>query len=382
MDSKFYAFSLLLLVLLMGSCRTAKKMYEKGNYDEAVELAARKLQKDPDDPQLLEILRNAYRFAVQDHEGRIRNYASGSQELKWEWMYHEYADLQKMYTAIYKVPAVFDLLRPADYSSYLVTYAEKAGQARYQRGNLLMQQPGKPSFKNAYREFQAALRFLPGDRDVQMRLEEAYSNAVTNVVILPGQETGGYRYSSFSSGARQWQEELLLSLQRQPGNEFVQFYSPWEARNRQVRVDLELDMQLVYIHIGRYEEARTSQKLSREVVIRERVIRPDSVVKEYGKVVATLHHTRRSQFSEAVMQIRVRDGDGRRIWNDENRATHTWSTEFHEYTGDARALSDADRQLVERRKEFAPTEEVIADYLAEEISRQAQWRIKNYFSRF
>ena len=51
MKPKLYLFIFTFFAVLMVACRTAKKLYEKGNYDEAVQLAAKKLQKDPDDPK-------------------------------------------------------------------------------------------------------------------------------------------------------------------------------------------------------------------------------------------------------------------------------------------------------------------------------------------
>ena len=131
MKPKFYSFLLIVFVLALGSCKTASKLYEKGNYDEAVELAAKKLQKDPNDSKLLDIIQNSYSYAVNDHEGRIHSNSESSNELRWEWMYNEYASLQRMYEAIYRVPSVFNLVKPLDYSSYLVTYGEKAGDVRY-----------------------------------------------------------------------------------------------------------------------------------------------------------------------------------------------------------------------------------------------------------
>jgi hypothetical protein len=72
MKRKFYTLFFITVTALLVSCKTAKKMYEKGNYDEAVELAAKKLQKKPNDAATLDILQNAYRYAVEDHESRIR----------------------------------------------------------------------------------------------------------------------------------------------------------------------------------------------------------------------------------------------------------------------------------------------------------------------
>lgn len=381
MKLKLYSFFLLATVLVLASCKTAKKMYEKGNYDEAVELAAKKLQKDPDDPKLLDIIRNAYGYAVNDHESNIRDHSASNNELKWEWTYYDYAALQRMYDAIYKVPSVFNIVKPVNYSSYLVTYAEKAGDVRYNRGIAFMQRYDKQSYRNAYREFQASLKFIPGDVDALQKMEEAYDYAVTNVVVLPMQQQGGYVYSSYTLGGNNFDDQLLIDLKHNSGSEFVKFYSAWEARSQRIRTDMELDLQLVTVDIGRYDDYRTSRKVSKEIVIREREVKKDSIVKEYGWVHANIITTRRTMNSDAVLRINVRDQDGRWVWSDNVGASHNWSTEFHTYTGDGRALSESDRQLIERRKEFAPTESEIMRSLLEQMNNDAQWRVKSYFSR-
>ncbi len=383
MKSKLYTFSFIaVLSLVTFSCKTASKLYEKGNYDEAVELAAKKLQKDPDDAKLLDILQNAYRYAVNDHEDRIRNNAESNNELKWEWMYNEYVSLQRLYDAIYKVPSVFNIVNPVNYSSYLVTYAEKAGDIRFDRGLTFMNRYDKQSYRNAYREFQAALKFKPGHRDIIIKMDEAYDYAVTNVVILPMQQYGGYVYSSYTIGGNNFDDQLIRDLQYNSGNEFVKFYSGWDARSQNIRVDQEVDMQLANVNIGRYYDNRSNRRVMKEIVVKETVYKPDSVVREYAKVYADINTTRRTMSSNAVMQVRVRDADGRWLWSDNFSGNHSWTTEFASYTGDARALSETEKQLVNRRQEFAPPESEIMRILLEQIGNDARYRIANYFNRF
>lgn len=382
MKLKLYTLFFAAILLTAASCRTAKKLYEKGNYDEAVELAAKKLQKDPDDPKLLAILQDAYQYAVTDHESRIRTSSESNNDLKWEWMYNDYESLQRMYDAIYKVPAVFNLVRPQNYAPYLITYAQKAGDVRYERGVAYMQRYDKQSYRNAYREFQAALRFLPGDREATVKLNEAYAYAVTNVVVLPVQQNGGYVYSSYTVGGNNFDDQLIRDLQYNSGSEFVKFYSAWDARSRNIRVDMEVEMQLARVSIGRMEDYRTQRKVSKEIVIKEKVIRPDSVVKEYGWVHATIHNTRRTMTSELVLQLNVRDQNGRWLWSDDIPGNHAWSTEFASFTGDARALSETDKQLTERRRDFPPSEREIMDHLLEKVSNDALWKIRNQFNRY
>ena len=382
MKSKLYILLFTSISIVAFSCKTASKLYEKGNYDEAVELAAKKLQKDPNDSKLLGIIQNSYLHAINDHENRIRNNSASNNELKWESMYYEYASLQKMYDAIYKVPAVFDIVKPANYSSYLVTYSEKAADVRYDRGISFMQRSDKQSYRNAYREFQAALAFKPGDRDAMQKMNEAYEYAVTNIIILPMQQLGGYVYSSYTVGGNNFDDQLIRSLQYSSGNEFVKFYSAWDARSQRIRIDQEVDMHLATINIGRYFDNRSTRRVSKEIVVKETVYKPDSVVKEFATVYADITTTRRTMNSNALLQVNVRDADGHWLWNDNFNGDHNWITEFATYTGDARALSETDKQLINRRQEFGPTENEIMRSLMDEISNNALYRIKNYYSRF
>jgi tetratricopeptide (TPR) repeat protein len=382
MKLKLYTLLIAGLSTLIISCKTAGKLYEKGNYTEAVELAAKKLQKDPDDPKLLNIIQNAYRFAVEDHESRIRNNAASTSELKWEWMYNEYVSLQRMYDAVYRVPSVLNIVKPIDYSSYLVTCSEKAGDVRFDRGIAFMQRYNKESYKNAYREFQVALQLKPGNRAVVEKLEESYEYAVTNVIILPMQQRGGYVYSSYIVGGDNLDDQLIRNLQYNSGNEFVKFYSAWDARSKNIRVDQEVDMRLATADIGRYQDNRSTRRATKEIVVKETVYKPDSVVREYAKVHADITTTRRTMSSTALLQVSVRDGNGHWIWSDNISGNHNWSTEFATYTGDARALSESDKQLIERRKEFAPAENEIVKCMLDQISNDALYRIKNYFNRF
>lgn len=388
MKPKLYILLFAGISILAISCKTASKLYEKGNYTEAVELAAKKLQKDPDDPKLLNIIQSSYDYAVNDHESRIRSNSESNNELKWEWIYNEYASLQRMYDAIYRVPAVFNIVKPADYSSYLVTYGEKAGDIRYDRGLTFMQRnhgqhpADKQSYRSAYHEFQTALKFRPGHRDIVQKMNEAYDYAVTNVVILPMQQHGGFVYSSYTIGGNNFDDQLIRNLQYNSGSEFVKFYSVWDARNQNIRVDQEINMRLATVNIGRYFDNRSTRRVSKEIVVRETIYKPDSVVREYARVYADIITTRRTINSDALLQVSVRDTDGRWLWNDNFNGNHSWTTEFATYTGDARALSESDKQLVNHRQEFAPPESEIMRYLLEQISNDALYRIKNYFNRF
>jgi tetratricopeptide (TPR) repeat protein len=380
MKPKLYLFILLSISLFAFSCRTAKKMYEKGNYDEAVELAAKKLQKDPDDTKLISLITEAYRYAEEDHQANIRSFSQSDNELKWEWIYNEYSSLQKMYDAIHRVPAIFNLLRPADQSSALITYAEKAGDVRMDRGLYFLQQGDKSSYRKAYREFRTALGFRPGQRDITLKMEEAYELAVTNVIVHPIHQFSGYVYSGYSPGGMNVDDQIIRDLQFNSGNEFTRFYSAWDARGQRIRPDLELEMHLTRLEQGRPQDTRQQRRVSRQIVIKETVYRPDSIVREYAWVHADIHTTRRTQFSEARLDVRLREYEGQWLWGDHFNSTHSWTRETVHVTGDQRALSDQDRELINRQVSVPPHERDITRALLDEITRDALYRIRNYFS--
>ena len=60
-------------------------------------------------------------------------------------------------------------------------------------------------------------------------------------------------------------------------------------------------------------------------------------------------------------------------------ATRSWSNETVSFTGDQRALSDQDRQLLNNGNSIIPHESDITRDLLDELSRDAVYRVRNYF---
>lgn len=386
MKLKLYAYSFLagVMALLMASCRSATKLYEKGRYDEAVEVAAKKLQKDPKDAKLQEVILSAYKFAVEDHEAQLNKYNSSANDLKWEWMYSEYTDLQRLYDAIRKSPDVYAIVQPRDYSQEVIQFREKAGDNRYNRGLQLMSSAGndKLAYRQAYREFQSALGFIPGDVDIQNKMNEAFNYAVINVVVLPLDERSSYQYSSYNTRYRTFDNNMVTYLQNNNSNQFVRYYSAFDADARRVVADQVIEIRFSSMNIGRTNDERSTRTVSREVVVKETVIKPDSVVKQYAKVSAKITTTKRTMKSNGMIQVVARDYNNRITWSENYTAEHYWSTEFATYTGDTRALSDEDKKIIDRQQAIAPREDDIIRSIMDEIQSKAECGVRDYFNRF
>ena len=378
---KVYVLLFIAVSTWLVSCKSASKLYQKGNYDEAVQVAVKKLQKDPNDPKLKSVVQDAYRYAVTDHENRIRNYSSMDNEMKWEWMYNEYSALQNLHNTIFKAPSVYELVRPKDYSSDMNENAAKASDIHYNRGMQLMNNNDKQSAKNAYHEFKAAINFKPGDANIQRRINEAYDAALTVVAIVPINNYG-FQYATYNYQLQNFDKDIVRTLQYNTGNEFVKFYSTWETQRLNIVPDEIVELHFTQINIGSIKDNYSTKEVIRDVVVKETVYKADSVIKQYAKVKANITTTQRTMSSQGNLSINIRDSKGKWLWSDNVVGNSSWSTEFSSYNGDERALSDEDKLLLNKVQDTPPREEDIMKCIQESIYSDFVYRIRKYYSRY
>ncbi len=382
--TKFYSL-LLLSLFYLGACKTATKAYDRGDYNNAIELAIKKLQKDPSDGETKSLLQNAYRFAVDEHQDKIRILSNSTDEARYERIYNEYYYLQNLYEKLRQYPSL-SFVKATDYSEYVETYKEKAADVHYQKGLALMEDGEKDDYHRAYQSLNAALKYKPGDGGIRKKMEEAYDLAVVNIVVQPINEyfggNNGYSYSG-SYQMKNFETEIIRGLRNQTNNEFVKFYSEWDARSRNIEPDELLDMRLGSMDIGRPYDQSQTRTVSKEVVIKEIIHKPDSVEKIYGKVQAQITTTRRTLVSTGDLHVTSRNANGLILWNDIFRGEHKWEVRFATYRGDERALSDRDRSLINNRNDRnAPREDEITEAILRQIQNEMNYRIRNHYNRY
>ncbi|HYC29824.1 MAG TPA: hypothetical protein VEB42_13420, partial [Chitinophagaceae bacterium] len=165
-------------------------------------------------------------------------------------------------------------------------------------------------------------------------------------------------------------------------NDFVRFYTEWEARDRDINADQVMDLNLSRISIGQPFDNKTTREVSKEVVVKEIVHRPDSVTKQYATVKAKIITTKRTLVSQGDLYITLRDTKGRVVWNDRFTGEHKWQTEFVTYTGDERALTDSDKKLLDKNGSTPPSEERIMEELMRQIQNDLSHRLRGYYTRY
>jgi len=377
--TKFY-YLLIALSFYLFSCKSASKSYQKGDYADAIELGVKKLQKDPYDAETKEIVQSSYNFAVNERENQVRILSNSKDDDRYAKIYNEYLYLQDLHETIHTYPVPARLIKTKDYSDFVQTYREKAAEAHIERADAWVREGTKIAYREAYNELKAALRYRPNDLGLRRRTDSAYMDALTKVLVVPMQN-GGYQYAS-SQQIQNFQNNILRTLANNLNNNFVKFYSEWEARSKDIKPDQTLELNLSRIAIGQPFDNRNTRDVSKEVVIKETVYKPDSVIKQYGTVRAKIINTQRTLVSEGDLLISIRDPRGTIVWSDRFTGEHRWKTEFATYTGDERALSESDKSSLNNNESTSPRQEQIMEELFKQIQNDLSYRLRNYYSKY
>jgi hypothetical protein len=404
--TKFYTLILAATVVLY-SCKTATKAFEKGNYEDAVSLAVKKLQKDGSDEASKAILKDAYRQAVNAHEAIISSLTNSNSDGSYEKIYNEYRKLQNLYDAVNSSPVAMQAVHATDYSAYVQTYKEKTGEVYFNRGLALMNNGDRNSFRQAYEALRTAYRYK-NDTEIKLKMDEAHDAAVIKVLLLTDDNysngnnygggyygTGSYGNNSYNNGngvygnnsyeIRNFHEELLRNLRYQVNSEFVEFYDEFAARSNNIQPDEIVEMHLGRIDMGRSYDETNYRDVSNRIVVKQTVYKPDSIVNEYATVYARINTTKRIYVSGGELQIVARDVHGKYLWNDVVRGEHRFATEFATYTGDERALSSSDKALINNSNSNGYNQVRQQDIYKEvlrQIESEAGNRFRTYYSRY
>src|SRR6187402_891494 len=106
------------ILIVIASCSSGKKAYERGNYYEAVMQAVARLRQKPDHSKSSEALKNAYPLAVDYFETQAKNEIASNSNYKWKNAIQSYNSINAMYEAIRQCPSCLKTIsNPVNYYS-------------------------------------------------------------------------------------------------------------------------------------------------------------------------------------------------------------------------------------------------------------------------
>src|SRR5215212_2876967 len=167
--TKLYSLAIVASLILIYSCKSASKSYQKGDYTDAIERGVKKLQKDPYDYETKDLVQKSYTYTVNEHEDQIRILSNSKTDSRFEKIYLEYAALQHLYQTVHQYPAVAQIIKAKDYSEFVTTYGDKAADVHLEKANKWTEEGTKAGYREAYKEFNIALRYRPEDFELKKK---------------------------------------------------------------------------------------------------------------------------------------------------------------------------------------------------------------------
>lgn len=370
-------YSLIFCLVLM-SCKTSKDYLSRSDNDNTIFDAIKTLKKNSNDSSALKAIPTLYSLAQQRNLRKINSYSSSRDLSRWDKMISSYNTLQQMHDAIIENDAASLLVTPVNYNEIIYNLKQQAAADYYAEATIFLNKAGRADAKTAWNYFNKANNLVPDYEDAKLKMEEAYQNAIVNVVINSVQDNSYFFNSGWGNyGTTYSNEYFQQSLVRDLGGENssrypARFYSDWQARRNDVQTDWEVNLTLRNMNIPRPQTNTYSRNVSKQVENG----RDTSGKVKYKTVYATINIARQSFTARADMEINITDLNTRKniIYNT-FREDYRWEEEHATYSGDSRALGPNDWAIINNSSFNEPRREDILNELYRKIYPQVKNRI-------
>ena len=182
---------ILLIALVAVSCASSQKMFQKGQYDRAIDKASEKLMKKPGNDKELAVLKEAYELANTFDQERIDFLQLEGLEESWVEIYMLYEQMNIRQNKVRRLPSsVRSQFSFVNYDQKIVDSKAAAADVSYRRGEEFLASGDKMSARQAYLEFEQADAIYPGYRDVVRKMAEAEITGRNNALFLIENNSG------------------------------------------------------------------------------------------------------------------------------------------------------------------------------------------------
>lgn len=375
-----YIFYSIISLALLASCSTNKDYLSRSDNDNTLFDAVKTLKKRSSDTAALKALPVLYNLAQQRNLRKINSYSSSTNLDRWDKILNTYGTLQEMHDAIIENDAASSVVKPVNYSKTIYDLKQEAAADYYNTASEFLRKPGRDDAKKAYNYFKKADKLVPGYEDAKMKMDEAFDNAIVNVVINPLQDnsyffnTGGWGNYGYNYSNEYFQQTLVRELKGVNTNRYpARFYTDYEARRDNVVPDWEVNIRLSNVYMPRPQTYTYTRNASQRV----EVGRDSSGKIIYNTVYATLNVSRQSFTANADMELRITDlSNNKSIVYNTFREDYNWQEEYATYQGDSRALSANDWRMINNNNGGRYNEPRKEDVL-NELYRKLYPQVKN-----
>ncbi len=365
--------------IFLSSCNSSKNYLERKDESKALQDAVKRITKNAEDDNASTAIPLLYKSIQAEHLAKIKS-LSGTRELsRWDKIIASYNDLQDAYNIVINSPNAFKILTPVSYATNTLEAKEQAAEDHYTYGQSYLDKAGRDNAKKAYNAFKKTSKYVDAFKDARLKMDEAYENAVVDVIINPVQDNSfffnsGWGNTGYNYSNEYFQQTLVRELSYNDKRYAARFYTDWEARRSNITPDWVIDLRLRNMDIPQPYRNTYTRNASKQV----EVGRDTAGRAVYRTVYATVQVTRMSFTARADMEVSIRDlVTGKNVNYNSFREDYRWEQESGTYSGDSRALSSHDWNVINNNNYYnTPQKEDILN----ELYRKIYPQVKNSIS--
>ena len=179
----------LLIAAVFFSCSSPEKLLQRGNYDGLIDKSIKKIIKDPNSQEDIELLDKAYKLANDRDLDRVKYLKLEGNPNSWDEVLMLYSSLKARQSKVQKVlplnlhgrTIAYQFI---DYDAEMVEAKRKAAEYFYSHGKSLMENQTKDSYRQAYVELNKASGYSGGAfPDLDQMIDEARYMGMSRVLV-------------------------------------------------------------------------------------------------------------------------------------------------------------------------------------------------------
>jgi len=367
--------------LLLLSCSSGKKAFERGDYFNATLQAVNRLRSNPNSEKALQAVKDSYPMSLTYFQGKIDYALNTNSQFKYSEVVDYYEKMNRLSDEISRCPAAMNFFPKLNYYTIELAQTRKlAAEEQYQVGLVNEKINTRLAWKDAYFNFQQTDRFAPGYKDVKRRMDDAKYNATLKVIVGQISVPRAYQLSSDF-----FLQQIIENLMRYRPNQFVEYYSPEAADNARIKnPDQLLKMSFDDFVVGQIYDKESVHDLRRDSVEVGTVTLADGKkMKAYNTVRAKLTVYRRELISNGVLDVTIVDLSNNSVVSQRKfPGQFVWFVEWGSFNGDERALDDKQFAMCKRKPSSPPGPQDLFVEFTKPIFNQVTPFLKSFYQKY
>ncbi len=350
-------FYLLIATLIVSACSSSKKHLQKGNYDSAIQKSVKKLMKNSDSDDDIEVLDKSYKLANEQDLERIKYLKMEGKSESWEEIAQSYQRLkyrQRMVRPVLPLELHGKTIdyNYIDYDSEIIEAKHRAAEFFFAHGQKLMNNNDKESFRQAWYEFSKVKEYWGDYENIDNLLAESRYMGMSRALVTIDNNTHLKLSEEFI-------DELLAVSPQELETQWVEYYTRALDENTRYDYHIKINLKVIAVFPEGIKEIDRIEKKTLEdgfqyVLDKNGNVMKDSLgndikIKKYKDITCTVVETAQKKSAQIDGDVEIYQTDPLKLLRKDPIGANS---HFEHYSaraiGDVNALSPESRELVER----------------------------------